>query len=177
MRVVFDTCVLVPSFLREVLLACAAISQIDYIVSSQILTEWSRAAKKPLDQLEASLAVTQFRKTHALAIRSGAPSLSQFWLPDPNDIHVLGLAVVQDANFILTHNKKDFPKSVLLTYDIKVLDPDEFLRKLLKQNLYEIQSALNPIVGRVRASHTEMSMAEIWKKAWLPQFGHLIEKL
>ena len=68
MRVVFDTCVLVPSFLREVLLACAAISQIDYIVSSQILTEWSRAAKKPLDQLEASLAVTQFRKTHALAM-------------------------------------------------------------------------------------------------------------
>ena len=177
MRVIFDTCVLVPSFLRAVLLAAADGSQVEVLVSPRILQEWVRAGKTPLQSLEAKAAVTRFRWQYETAICPDPTSLAQFWLPDPNDIHVLGLAVVQDASVILTHNKKDFPKSVLLTYDIKVLDPDEFLRKLLKQNLNEIQSALNPIVGRVRASHTEMNMAEIWKKAWLPQFGHLIERL
>ena len=70
MRVVFDTCVLVPSFLREVLLACALVENVDYIVSSRILTEWSRASKTPLHRLEADVAITQFRKIHAGAILS-----------------------------------------------------------------------------------------------------------
>ncbi len=59
MRVVFDTCVLVPSFLREVLLACVLVENVDYIVSSRILTEWSRASKTPLHRLEADVAITR----------------------------------------------------------------------------------------------------------------------
>ena len=177
MRVVFDTCVLVPSFLREVLLACAAVGQIDYIVSSQILTEWIRAAKNPLDQLEASLAVAQFRKTHALAIRSGAPSLTQFWLPDPNDIHILALAVTQHADVIVTHNKVDFPQDELRSYGIDRMDPDAFLRLLLKRQGPGLAAAFQPIMAEVRAAHPNLSASDIWRKAWLPQFGRLIDKL
>ena len=89
MRIVFDTCVLVPSFLREVLLACAEVGKADYIVSHKILTEWSNVAKSKLDKLEAEIAVAEFRKTHPLAISSDAASLAQFWLPDLNDICLL----------------------------------------------------------------------------------------
>ena len=177
MRVVFDTCVLVPSFLREVLLACVLVENVDYIVSSKILTEWSRASKTPLHQLEADVAIKQFRKIHAGAIRPEASSLSQFWLPDPNDIHVLGFAVEQSASSIITFNKKDFPNSEVQRYDIKIMDPDEFLRNLFKNNADNIRGALKPVLNRVTDSNPGMSMTDIWKKAWLPQFGRLFNRL
>ena len=177
MRIVFDTCVLVPSFLREVLLACAEVGQADYIVSHKILTEWSNVAKSKLDKLEAEIAVAEFRKTHPLAISSDAASLAQFWLPDLNDIHVLALAVEQNADAILTFNKKDFPRSEVYRYDLQILDPDEFLRNLFKKNRYEIYRVLQPILRRAQDSNVEMSMLELWKKAWLPQFGRLVERL
>ena len=177
MRVVFDTCVLVPSFLREVLLACVLVENVDYIVSSKILTEWSRASKTPLHQLEADVAITQFRKIHAGAIRPEASSLSQFWLPDPNDIHVLGFAVEQSASSIITFNKKDFPNSEVQIYGIKIMDPDEFLRNLFKNNADNIRGALKPVLNRVTDSNPGMSMTDIWKKAWLPQFGRLFNRL
>ena len=177
MRIVFDTCVLVPSFLREVLLACAEVGKADYIVSHKILTEWSNVAKSKLDKLEAEIAVAEFRKTHPLAISSDAVSLAQFWLPDLNDIHILAFAVEQNADAILTFNKKDFPKSEVYRYDLQILDPDEFLRNLFKKNRYEIHRVLQPILKRAQESNVEMSMLEIWKKAWLPQFGRLVERL
>ena len=150
---------------------------VDYIVSSKILTEWSRASKTPLHQLEADVAITQFRKIHAGAIRPEASSLSQFWLPDPNDIHVLGFAVEQSASSIITFNKKDFPNSEVQRYDIKIMDPDEFLRNLFKNNADNIRGALKPVLSRVTDSNAEMSMTDIWKKAWLPQFGRLFNRL
>jgi predicted nucleic acid-binding protein len=167
----------VPSFLREVLLACALVDNVDYIVSSKILIEWSRASKSLLDRLEAEVAITQFRKIHAEAIRPDATSLAQFWLPDPNDIHILGLAVEQSANFIITYNKKDFPNYEVQIYGIKIMDPDEFLRNLFKNNADNIRRVLKPVLNRVRYSNTDMSMTEIWEKAWLPQFGRLFNRL
>jgi hypothetical protein len=127
--------------------------------------------------LWAEVAITQFRKIHAEAIRPDATSLAQFWLPDPNDIHILGLAVEQSANFIITYNKKDFPNYEVQIYGIKIMDPDEFLRNLFKNNADNIRKVLKPVLNRVRYSNTDMSMTEIWEKAWLPQFGRLFNRL
>jgi len=57
------------------------------------------------------------------------------------------------------------------------MDPDEFLRNLFKNNADNIPMVLKPILTRVRNSNAEMSMSEIWKKAWLPQFGRLFNRL
>ena len=100
MRVVFDTCVLVPSFLRAVLLACVEAANVEFIVSPRILEEWARAAKTPLQRLEAEKALAHFRLKFAVKIRPDPISLLQFWLPDPDDIHVLALAVKQHADVI-----------------------------------------------------------------------------
>jgi hypothetical protein len=32
-------------------------------------------------------------------------------------------------------------------------------------------------MAEVRAAHPDLSVSDIWRKAWLPQFGRLIEKL
>ena len=177
MRVVFDTCVLVPTFLRAVLFTCAERCNVEFIVSPRILEEWARVAKTPLQRLESEIAVAQFRQKFAIAIRPDPLSLAQFWLPDPNDIHILALAVNQHADVIVTHNKKDFPQDELRSYGIERMDPDAFLRRLLKEYGAEIVLAMQPIVAEVRNLHVGLSASDIWRKAWLPQFGRIIEKL
>ena len=177
MRVVFDTCVLVPSFLRAVLLSCAEKGNVEFIVSPRILEEWVRAAKTPLHRLETKTAVAQFRLKFETSIRPDPISLVQFWLPDPDDIHILALAVHQHADAIVTHNKKDFPQSELSSYGIERINPDAFLRRLLKQHGAEIAFATQPIMAEVCAAHINLSESDIWRKAWLPQFGRLIKKL
>jgi predicted nucleic acid-binding protein len=177
MRVVFDTCVLVPSFLRAVLLAAADRSQVEVLVSPRILAEWVRAGKTPLQSLEAKAAVTRFQWQYETAIRPDPTSLAQFWLPDPNDIHILALAVTQHADVIVTHNKVDFPQDELRSYGIDRMDPDAFLRLLLKTQGPGLAAAFQPIMAAVRAAHPDLSASDIWRKAWLPQFGRLIDKL
>ena len=177
MRVVFDTCVLVPSFLRAVLLACAKQSQVEVIVSPHILGEWLRAGKTPLQRLEAEAAIVRFRREFETSIRLNPTSLTEFWLPDPDDIHILGLAVRQHADVIVTHNKKDFPQDELHSYGLRRMDPDAFLRELLKRNVQGLAAAVQPIISDIYATHPDLSRSEIWRKAWLPQFGRLIEKL
>ena len=96
---------------------------------------------------------------------------------DRLDIHILALAVNQHADVIVTHNKKDFPQGELRSYGIDRMDPDAFLRRLLKQNGAEIVSVVQPIIAEVRNLHVGLSASDIWRKAWLPQFGRMIEKL
>lgn len=48
-------------------------------------------------------------------------------VPDQNDRHVIGAAILGRANAIVTHNIKDFPASVLKDYDILCQTPDDFL--------------------------------------------------
>ena len=177
MRVVFDTCVLVPSFLRAVLFAAADVAQVEAIVSPRILEEWVRAGKTPLQSLEAKAAIARFRRQYVTAIRPDPTSLAQFWLPDLNDIHILALAVTQHVDVIVTHNKKDFPQDELRSYGIDRMDPDAFLRLLLKRQGPGIAAAVQPIMAEVRAAHPDLSVSDIWRKAWLPQFGRMIEKL
>ena len=98
-------------------------------------------------------------------------------MPDLNDIHILALAVTQHVDVIVTHNKKDFPQDELRSYGIDRMDPDAFLRLLLKRQGPGIAAAVQPIMAEVRAAHPDLSVSDIWRKAWLPQFGRLIEKL
>jgi len=68
------------------------------------------------------------------------PSLA---LPDPNDRHVLAAAIRAGANVIVTANLKHFPASVLASYGIQALHPDQFLRRL-------VDTAPAPICEAVR---------------------------
>jgi len=51
----------------------------------------------------------------------------------PKDRHVLAAAVRCNAEVIVTHNVKDFPRTAIDPYSITVLGPSTFLR-----NLYEL---------------------------------------
>ena len=48
-------------------------------------------------------------------------------LPDPDDAHVVALAIHAGANAIVTFNLKDFPAEVVDPFDVEVIHPDDFL--------------------------------------------------
>ena len=50
------------------------------------------------------------------------------YLPDPKDDHVLELAVAANAEFIVTHNVKDFKR--VDKFNIEALTPKQFLEMI-----------------------------------------------
>ena len=177
MRVVLDTCVLVPSFLRAVLLTCARAGFIEPLATPRILEEWRRAAKTPLQKLEAETAVQQFLSEFPEAMRPDPLDLRAYWLPDPGDVHILALAAQHHADAIITQNKKDFPQEALKPYGISRVDPDAQLMQLYRLHGPALVDPLRPIFAEVQSAHPQMRALELWRKAWLPQFGRKFDRL
>lgn len=48
-------------------------------------------------------------------------------LPDPDDRHVLAVAVACNADAIITYNLKDFPAKCLKPYAVEAVHPDAFI--------------------------------------------------
>ena len=177
MRVVFDTCVLVPSFLREVLLTCAHAGFIEPLATPRILEEWRRAAKTAMQKLEAETAIRQFVNDFPSAMRPDPGDLRPYWLPDQGDLHILALAAQHHADVIVTHNKKDSPQEALSPFGISRVDPDTQLLQLYRRHGSALIDPLRPILTAVQAAHPQMRALELWRKAWLPQFGRKFDRL
>ena len=177
MRVVFDTCVLVPSFLRAVLLTCARVRYVEPLATPRILEEWRRAAKTPLQRLEAENAVRQFVDDFPEAMRPDPVDLRPYWLPDQDDVHILALAAVHHADAIVTFNKKDFPQAELDSYGISRIDPDAQLLQLHRLHGPALMDHLRPVLAEVQSAHPQVRALELWRKAWLPQFGRKFDRL
>jgi predicted nucleic acid-binding protein len=177
MRVVLDTCVLVPSFLRSVLLACARAGFIELLATPRLLEEWRRSAKTPFQRLESENAARQFLSDFPKAMRPDPLDLRPYWLPDQDDVHILALAVLHHADVIVTHNKKDFPQEVLNEYGIIRMNPDAQLMQLYRLHGTALLEPLRPVLAEVQSSYPQMRPIELWRKAWLPQFGRKFDRL
>lgn len=59
-------------------------------------------------------------------------------LPDPDDRHVLAAAIKGQADTIVTHNLKDFPAKTLSAYNIHAQHPDNFIVRLLENDVSEV---------------------------------------
>ena len=179
MRVMIDACVLYPTVMREVILGCARGGLFEARWSARILEEWARAAAKLGPEQEvfargeiAALAV-DFPQA-IVAVHNGLEA--RLWLPDPNDVHVLAVAVAGSCDAVLTMNNKDFPGNVLAEEGVFRANPDVFLRGLLE----EFPQEVDPIAQRVldeanRLSERPWTMRALMKKARLPRFGKALQ--
>jgi hypothetical protein len=62
------------------------------------------------------------------ALVTGYQHLSEgLVLPDPKDRHVLAIAIVGQADAVVTFNLDDFPEEILRPYAIEAIHPDDFL--------------------------------------------------
>jgi hypothetical protein len=65
-------------------------------------------------------------------------------LPDTKDQHVLAAAIHAKAEYIITFNLKDFPNTILQSYNVEAVSPDEFVLRLIRTiPTYVFESARN----------------------------------
>jgi predicted nucleic acid-binding protein len=114
-----DTCVLVPSRARDVLLEIASCGAYRPLWSSEILAELDRALRVLLgkravstEEIDAYLArlFRQMETTFPDAVVTDWETLvPAVQLPDPDDRHVVAAAWAGRADVIVTDNLVDFP--------------------------------------------------------------------
>ena len=135
-RAFLDTNVLYPLVIRDILLWFAFEELFVPFWSNDVMKEWSRVMmRNGLTQVEAKRRMHMVQEAFPFAMVRGYKSLvDQFHLPDANDRHVLAAAVLVGADFIVTQNLKDFPKSAISAHCIVAVNVDTFLAGLIVRN-------------------------------------------
>ncbi len=175
MRAALDACVLFPTVLREILLGVAQAGVYEPLFSERILQEWVRATAKlgPLAQMQAEgdalLTRTQFPRA---MVREQPGLQARLMLPDPDDLHVLAIAIAGHADCIVTFNAQDFPRHVLAAEGLERRDPDGFLWQLWSDE----PEAVAAVVARVHATAERMAgqpipLKSLLKRAQLPKLS------
>ncbi len=132
-RILIDACVLYPTVMREIVLGVAEAGLFEPIWSERILEEWARAAIKlgQAGEAQARAEIALLRANWPKAERPAAPqTAARLYLPDPDDVHVLAVAIDASADSIMTLNAKDFPRGALAEEGLTRVDPDGFLMHL-----------------------------------------------
>lgn len=156
---VYDSCVLYPAPLRDLLMHLALTDLFQAKWTESIHQEWMKnvLANRP------DLTLTQLQRTRELmnkhvrdCIVTGyetlIPTLS---LPDSNDHHVLATAICAQASVIVTYNLRDFPINSTSTYGIEAWHPDDFVSYFIDiapgvvcTAVQKLRTTLkNPIIG------------------------------
>ncbi|WP_405218594.1 PIN domain-containing protein [Agrococcus sp. Ld7] len=118
-----DTCVLWPSLQRDFLLSLAVTNVFQPVWSDVVLEELERHEAIKLQRRhsvgEEEAATCAARLIGQMRIRFEGATVDAWdcvkpvGLPDPDDEHVLGAAIVAGAEVIVTENHKDFPAALL----------------------------------------------------------------
>ena len=143
--VVYDACVLYSASLRDFLLNIARVRLVRPHWSNEIHTEWIRSllrnrpdlSRESLERTRRRMD-TKFKSSLAKGYEAIIPTLT---LPDPDDRHILAVAIQTQSSWIVTHNLDDFPKANLHRHKIEALSPDEFVSRLIKKNPRSILQA------------------------------------
>jgi predicted nucleic acid-binding protein len=154
LRVVYDACVLFPMALRDVLIELATMQLFEAHWSDEIHQEWTRNLRLE----HPDISQIQLERTKKLMNQAVLNSLvtdyedliPQLELPDPNDRHVLAVAIRCKADFIITTNLRDFPNAALNKYGIQAVHPDQFILDLLSSNTNQVIQAVYNCQERFR---------------------------
>lgn len=136
---VYDACVLYPAPLRDFLMWLGLSGRFRARWSRDIHEEW----KRNLLLNRPDLIAEQLDRTSDLMDRAipGAlvtgyePLMAGLTLPDPDDRHVLAVAIRCQASVIVTFNERDFPAEVLDGFGLEAQHPDVFI-----ENLFDLDS-------------------------------------
>jgi predicted nucleic acid-binding protein len=137
LTVVFDACVLYPAPLRDFLMRLALTGAFRARWSERIHDEWMRNVLLKFPELADALTRTRQLMNAAVPdciIEVDDILVSSLVLPDPDDRHVLAVALRCKASAIVTFNLKDFPHNILATYGIEPQHPDQFVDVLFNRD-------------------------------------------
>jgi predicted nucleic acid-binding protein len=165
-----DTCVLVPSRARDVLLEVASTGAYRPLWNSEILAELDRTlrlllGKRGVSQEEIDAYLTRlFRQMETAfpdALVTDWESLAEtVQLPDPDDRHVVAAARAGRADVIVTDNLADFPPAALPAA-LARQSLDDFLLDTLDLHPGQVISAVRTVAGRTGRSGPPMTARDI----------------
>ena len=152
--VVYDANVLFPASVRDLLLEMAAGGVFRAHFSSQILNEVTESlsfrypdvAQRDWENLASNM-VTAVR---GICVECDEALAGDHVLPDPDDQHVLALALQTGAQLIVTENATDFPESVLKPLGIESLNADQFVLNVATLDRRSVTSALEGVSARLK---------------------------
>lgn len=136
--VLYDSCVLYPNTLRDLLIRVALSDLVQAKWSEQILDEVDVALTRNGVSTPEKNAERRRRMNSAVRdclVTGHEPLIEGLKLPDANDRHVLAAAVRVGAQVIVTDNRKDFPPDYLAAFGIERKSPDDFIMDLI--DLYD----------------------------------------
>ena len=107
---VLDACVLFPALLRDTLLRAAEADLVEVRWSSKILEEVRRnlIATGRLNEAQASRLLAEMTKAFPEALVTGWEALLPEARNQSKDRHVVAAALKARAQYVVTHNLKDF---------------------------------------------------------------------
>jgi len=134
---VFDACVLYSASLRDFLLWLGYAGLVRPFWSEEIRDEWidnllRKRSDLTRDKLERTYQKMNLHIPDGL-IRGYESIMPTLTLPDPKDRHVLAVAIQAKAEYIVTFNLKDFPNTILQSYNVEAVSPDEFVIRLIQK--------------------------------------------
>ena len=175
MRLLIDACVLYPTVMREMLIGVAAAGMFEPRWSARILEEWARATRKlgPEAEVFARGEIAALQARFPMAEVAVDPQAErQFWLPDPDDIHVLAAAVAGSCDAILTVNAKDFPRNILSEEGLWRSAPDELLIGFFDEDAETVRGVAEQVLAEAnRLAPETWTIRALMKKARLPKLG------
>jgi predicted nucleic acid-binding protein len=165
-----DTCVLVPSRARDVLLEIASTGVYRPLWSTEILAELDGTLRLLLGKRGASPEETdayltrlfrQMETTFPDALVTGwEPVAATIQLPDPDDRHVVAAAWAGRADVIVTDNLGDFPPDALPTPLFRQ-SLDDFLLDSLDLYPAQVTAAVGAVAGRTGKSGPAMTYRDV----------------
>lgn len=175
MRVLLDACVLYPTVMREVLIGVAEAGVYQPRWSGRILEEWARATIKlgpGAEEIARGEIASLTARFPEASVRVPEGMERRFWLPDPNDAHVLAAAVAGSCDMILTLNASDFPRATLAEEGLIRQAPDEFLMHLWPGHEAVLRQVGAGVLATARRlSGEDWTIRALMKKARLPRLG------
>jgi len=169
MKAVLDACVLYPPILRDILLGVAEAGLYTPLWSDRILEEWARASIKTGAEAQTRIEIALLRDRFPNAGLRAAPEIERrLVLPDPDDVHVLAVAIAAQADCIITFNAADFPRGLLAEEGMDRRDPDGLLWEIWSHHPQAVAGVLTRVHARAEAmAGTEVSAKAMLKRAKL----------
>jgi predicted nucleic acid-binding protein len=174
--VLFDTSVLAPARLNDLMLSLAFDRTYVPKWSSEIVIELERyLVRRGLKEAAIEKRLLNMANAFPTASVENFQSLAKtLRCPDPNDNHVLAAAIVGGAGALVTFNSKDFPQNLFENYGIDLLHPDDFLRNQYTLHPETVNRSLADLGYRWhRPDGTVQELVRSFERP-LPQFASLI---
>ncbi len=144
--VVYDSSVLYPAPLRDLLMHLALTNLFKARWTNTIHDEWMRnVLKNRPDLTRERLEYTRQRMDTNVPdalVKNYKDLIPSLTLPDPDDRHVLAAAIRAKADTIVTMNLRHFPKFRLELYEMKAQHPDDFVMRLVGMNTSAVLQAI-----------------------------------